>query len=188
MSKREKALVFGTLGVLLLLAADYYVLSPFLERQELLQAQREQILSDIGRARKLVNERKELAPKWNSLVSNGLKGGPSEAEGQVLHALKDWAKETGLTLSSIKPDLPESKEQLKEIHVQATGTGPLDGVAKFLWKMQSAAFPLKVVEFQLGSRTDGADDLSLQIKASTLYFAPEQRAAKAEKSGPGGAK
>jgi hypothetical protein len=47
---------------------------------------------------------------------------------------------------------------------------------------------LKVVEFQLGSRTDGMNDLSVQVKASTLYLAPEQRAAKAEKTGGGGAK
>ena len=187
-SKREKILVAGTLAVLLLLVADYYVLTPFMERQDLLQAHREQVVEDMNHASKLAKERKELAPKWNSLVSNGLKGSPSEAEGQLLHKLSDWARESGLTLSSLKPDLPESKEQLKEIHVQAQGAGPMEGMAKFLWKMQSASFPLKVVEFQLGSRTDGMNDLSVQVKASTLYLAPEQRAAKAEKTGGGGAK
>jgi Tfp pilus assembly protein PilO len=188
LTQREKILVFGTLGVLLLLVADYYVLTPFMERQDVLQALREQVSADMGHARKLAAERKELAPKWHSLVSNGLTGDPSEAEGQLLHAVKDWARESGFTLSSVKPDLPGSKEQLKEIHVQATGSGAMDGVARFLWKMQAAAFPLKVVEFQLGSRTDGTNDLSLQLKVSTLYLALEQKPAKAEKTGGGGAK
>jgi hypothetical protein len=64
----------------------------------------------------------------------------------------------------------------------------MEGVAKFLWKMQSASFPVKVMEAQLGSRTDGTNDLALQVKISTLYLAPEQRVAKAEKPGNGGAR
>ncbi|MCY3019323.1 MAG: hypothetical protein NTW87_09900, partial [Planctomycetota bacterium] len=94
----------------------------------------------------------------------------------------------GLTLSSVKPDRPESKGQVKEIHVQATGTGPMEAVARFLWRMHSASFPLKITEFQLGSRTDGTNDLALQLKVSTLYYATEVRVAKAEKPGNGGAR
>ncbi|MGD0092942.1 MAG: type 4a pilus biogenesis protein PilO [Planctomycetota bacterium] len=188
LSRREKLLVFATLGVLVFLLGDYYALTPLLERQDVLQAQREQVLAELGRAQKLMAERKQLTPRWNSLLSSGMKSEPSEAEGQLLHALRDWARETGFALSSLKPERPESKEQLKEVNIQATGTGTLDGIAKFLWKMHSAAFPLKVLEFQLVSRNDGMDDLSLQVKISTLYNALEKKAAKADKPGGGGAR
>lgn len=188
LSSREKGLALGTIAVLAILLVDYYVLTPFLSERDLLETQRAQILADISRGRKLVSEGKELVPKWKGMEASGLKEDPAEAESQLLHALRDWAKESGLALSSLKPDRPESKEELKEVHVQATGTGSMDGVSKFLWRAQSASFPVKVLEVQVGSRTDGTNDLALQVKLSTLYRAPQQRVAKVEKPNGGGAR
>jgi len=188
LSKREKGLMYGSLAVLAILALDYYALTPLTEQQDLLNVQREQILADMERGRKLFQERKQLAPKWKSMLSDGLKGDPAEAEGQVLHGLRNWAKETGLTLSSVKPDRPESKEQLRQIHIQASGTGSMDSIAKFLFKMQSAGIPLKVTELQIGSRNEGDNNLAMQFKVSTLYRASEHAVAKIEKNGNGGVK
>jgi Tfp pilus assembly protein PilO len=188
LSKREKGLLFASLGVLTILAIDFYALTPLTEQQDLLNAQRDQILADMTKAQKLFAEKKQLAPKWSTMLSNGLKTDPAEAEGQLLHALRDWAKETNVTLSSVKPDRPESKDQLKQIHIQASGTGSMESIAKFLWKMQSANFPLKTTEFQLGARNEGDTNLALQIKVSTLYRSSEQVLAKVEKNGNGGVK
>ena len=55
--------------------------------------------------------------------------------------------------------------------VQATGAGGMENISKLLWKMQSAQFPLKITEMQLGSRNDNSSDLALQLKISTLYRA-----------------
>jgi Tfp pilus assembly protein PilO len=186
LSKREKGLMYGSLGVLAILAIDYYALTPLMEQQDLLNVQRDQILSEMERDRKLFAERKQLAPKWKTLLSDGLKGDPAEAEGQLLHGLRNWANETGLTLSSVKPDRPESKEQLKQIYIQASGTGSMDSIAKFLYKMQSAGIPLKVTELQIGARNEGDSNLAMQFKVSTLYRSSEQAVAKIEKTGNGG--
>jgi hypothetical protein len=188
MSRREKGLAFGTLAVLVLFLADRYVLTPFLDQQGALEAQRGQILTDISRAQNVMNERRQLAPKWKGMVAGGLKSDPAEAEGQLLHALRDWAKETGFALSSLKPDRPDAKDQLKEVHVVATGNGNMESTAKFLWKMQGSAFPLKVLDFQLSSRSDGANDLALQVKVSTLYLASVASVAKTDKPSNGGAR
>ena len=186
LSKREKGLAFGSFAIVSMLLLDQYALTPLLDRQDALQAQREQILTDIQRAQKLFKERKQLAPKWNDILSTGLKHDPSEAESQLLHALRDWAKDAGFTLTSIKPDRPESKAELKEVQIQASGVAPMDGIVKFLWQLQSGAFPLKITELQLGSRDENTD-LTLQMKVSTLYYVPEHKAAKAEKSDKVGA-
>ncbi len=187
-SKREKLLLLGTLAVLGILALDRYALTPYLEEQDLLQTERDRILADILRGQKLFAERKQLAPRWSNLIKTGLKSDPAEAEGQLLHALRDWAGRSGLTLSSIKPDRQQSKEPLKEIHLQTNGTGSMEAVAKLLWEIQSAPFPLKVTELQIGSRIDGNNDLTVQLKLATLYYAPETRVAKADSTAGGGVK
>ena len=180
LSKREKGLTFGVLGVCAILLLDQYALTPILEQQDALQVERDKITADLTKATKVMAERKQLAPKWHTMLSTGLKTDPAETEGDLLHAMRDWAKSSGFQLTSVKPDRPDSKEQLKEIHVQATGTGSMNDVAKFLFKIQTAPFPLKITEFQLGSRNNSTSELALQVKLSTLYYPPDKRA-KSEK-------
>jgi len=179
LSKSERMLAMGVGGVLLLLAIDHYALTPLLDEQAALETEREAVLKDIRRGQNQMKERKRLTPQWKDMLSAGLKDDPANAESQVLHALRDWARESGLTLSSLKPERPESKESLKEVQVQATATGGMDGVAKFLFKAQSAKFPLKVTELQTSARNDANDALTLQIKFSTLYMVREKIVAQA---------
>lgn len=183
-SGREKALLFGSMAVVTLLLLDQYALTPLLEHQDAMQTQRDRILADIKRDQKLFAERKNLVPKWNSIISTGLKHDPDEAEGQLLHALRDWAKECGLTFTSIKPERPESKAELREIQISASGTASMESVSKFVWKLQSASFPLKITAMQLGSRNDSSSDLALQVKISTLYYIVDRKTTKPEKSAP----
>lgn len=188
LSGREKVLAFGVLGIALLLFLDQYALTPLLDHGDALMIQREQINADIRRGQKLFSERKQMTPKWNQIVSAGLLRDPAEAESQVLHALRDWAKEAGFILTSIKPERPESKAELKEIQILATGNAPMDGVAMFMYRIQSAGFPLKVTEIQLGTHNENSADLALQVKVSTLYYVPESKTAKPDKVAGGGDK
>jgi hypothetical protein len=46
-------------------------------------------------------------------------------------------------------------------------------VSRFLWRVETAKVPIRVKEMQLGSRKEGADDLTLTLRLSTLYQAPQ---------------
>lgn len=179
LSKSERMLAMGVGGVVLLLALDRYALTPLLDEQDALELERTTVLKQIASGQSQMKERKRLTPQWKEMLTTGLKDDPASAESQVLHALRDWARDSGLTLSSLKPDRPESKESLKEVQVQATATGGMDGVARFMWKVHSAKFPLKVTEFQTSARNDANDALTLQIKVSTLYMVREKIVAQA---------
>ena len=170
LAKRERLLVIGTVAVVGLLGLDQYLLTPVLDAEDQLQNERQQIVSDMTRAQSVMSDRKAAMARWRTMVRTGLKSDPAEAEGQLLHALRDWAKESGLVLSSVKPERPESKDtQLREIQVQASANGTMEALTKFMLKVQQSAFPLKLSEFQMASRNESTNDIALQIKVSTLY-------------------
>ena len=67
-------------------------------------------------------------------------------------------------------------------------TGQLDDVLALpdhlrdaLWRVESARLPLKVDDLDLRSRTDGADDLAISFKVSTIWVTPGEPTGK----GPG---
>jgi len=182
LSRRERYIFIGTLLALGALALDRFVVSPLLEHRSSIEAQRADLSSELARAQMLTARRPEADSRWQEMVRAGMKNDPAEAESQILHAIRDWAEEAGLSLSLLKPDRMAGKTQLPEIAFQAAGTGNMKGVARLLWRIQTAAIPIKVTEAQISARKDGLDDLSFQLRVSTVY-APAQPAAVASAGG-----
>jgi hypothetical protein len=173
LSKRERLIVTATLAVVALLALDRYVVSPLMECCDREAALKESRLAEIQRGRDLLDRKREITPKWREMIASGLKRDPAEAESQILHAVGDWAKDAGLKLSSMKPERLPDKRSLQEISFRAAGTGSMSAVSRFLWRLEASKVPIRVKELQLGSRKEGTDDLTLQLRLSTLYQAPE---------------
>jgi hypothetical protein len=173
LSKRERFIIAAAVIVVALLVLDRYVVSPLLECCDRAAALKESKLADIQRGQDLLARNREIGPKWREMIAGGLKRDPAEAESQILHAVGDWARDAGLKMSSVKPERMPDKRSLQEISFQAAGTGPMNAVARFLWRLETSKVPIRIKELQLGSRKEGTDDLTLQLRLSTLYQAPE---------------
>ena len=82
--------------------------------------------------------------------------------------VRDWSQEARLSLSSLRPERMKDKGELQEITFRTSGTGPMSAVTGFLWRLESSPLPIRVMELQLGTRKEGTDDLSLQLRISAL--------------------
>jgi len=171
LSKRERLIIAATLIVVAALVLDRYAVTPLLDARDAAEAQKQGLLDEMDRGRAMLESEREIGPRWQKMVAAGLRRDPTEAESQVLHAVGDWATEAGLRLSSMKPDRLSEKQPLQEINFQATGTGSMNAIARFLWRVETAGIPIRLKELQLGSRKEGTDDLTLQLRLSTLYQA-----------------
>lgn len=174
LSRREKTIAVVASAALLLLALDQWVLGP-------LVGQREQAANTVVSLRRQVNKDKDLVkradqarPRWQQMLDAGLKSDPTEAESLSLHALRDRAEECGVALTLLKPERltpADKKARMVEIVVQVAGTGKLESIAKLLYRLQTAPSPVKVTELQINSRKEGVDDLTFQLRLSTVYLA-----------------
>lgn len=179
LSRRERLIAIAAIGALLLLVFDHYVLTPVMDSYEQLQLDATSLAGQTEDAMRLFQRSKRTSRLWGAMNEKGLKDEPGQAEGEVLHALRDWAAQAGVTLSSVKPERIEGGGELRQIDFRAAGTGTMRAVSRLLWLMQSAELPLRIQDLQLGSRTEGRDDLSLQVHFSTLYAPSDKRPASA---------
>jgi len=182
LSKREGYITAVAALAIVLFLLDRFALTPLLDRKAEAETERATLVSDLERAGLLFERKRQLVPQWNRMLEGGLGGDPADIESKILHALRDWSQEAGLTLSSVKPDRAVVRpggsrrvgaEPMREITFQASGTGRMSAVVRFLWRLETASLPVRVTELQMGSRQEGADDLSLQIRLSALYLAEE---------------
>src|SRR5947207_460785 len=176
LGKRERILAWAVGGVIGLYLADTLVLNPYLADAKALTDMRLKEKEDAETVRLLKYKEKSLRPRVDALPTD-----PKDAERQLLGAITDWATQTGVTMSSVKPEYVDSKNQMREIMVQASGSGRNEAMVKFIVKLQHAKFPLKVVKMQLGTRNNDSEDLTMQLRVSTLYKAPEQKNEPAKK-------
>jgi len=46
----------------------------------------------------------------------------------------------------------------------------MQSVGRLIWRIENAQLPIRIEDIQLGSRTEGVDDMSLQLKLSAIYL------------------
>ena len=168
LSKREQYIVVAAIFAVTALVLDAYVLTPFLARRAKLQVQEQTLRGEIKQGEALIEREKLIAPRWQEMLSDGLEAERAQAESKILHALRDWSNECGLDLASLKPQQTKEKGSLLEMSMQMAGTGSMESVARFIWRVETASLPIKITQLQLGAREEGMDKLSLQLRISAV--------------------
>jgi len=174
MSKRERTVGILTVTVLGLLGVYQFVVDPLLVRKHDLDDQIAARRADLDRNNDLYDRSKRAGVVWSQMVTGGLRKDPSEAESVVLHSVRDWAQETGMSLTGLTPARPEKDKDFFKITVRATATGKMAEISRFLFKIQNSTIPIRVTELQINNHgKEGIDDLGVQLAISTVYLAPD---------------
>jgi hypothetical protein len=174
-SKRERVVAAITVGVLGLLVADRFVLTPLFARSGEVNQAIDITDGSLQRAERLQKNAPRINDRWRAMQAAGLKAEVTEAESQALRSLNEWAREAGIALVSLQPDRVEIQSKQKEfaqLTLRVSGTGSMRAISHYLWRVQTAAIPMRITNLELMSRAIGGDDLTLTLAVSTLCLAP----------------
>jgi hypothetical protein len=167
-------IVLTTILVVGALIADRFIRAPIAVRWGELQSQRQQSLTQVAKAKNLLAEKQQRERKNKTMGTEALQS-DAEAESRVAQALVKWSDDARLMLSSVKPDRMAGDKGLKEIVFVVAGKGSLDAVAWFLYQVETSTLPLKVKYMQLGSTSESGDNMSMELRLSTLYVAADEK-------------
>ncbi|MBI1367255.1 MAG: hypothetical protein GC162_01230 [Planctomycetes bacterium] len=178
MSRRERIIAIVAATAVLLLGLDRFVLSPLQQWRDELSQQTSHVVDELESNNRMIRTRRELSPRWRDLVAAHLPTDPAAAESQLLYALRDAAKNARLNVTTLQPERPAGKEELREVVVSAVGVGSMDAIAHFLYQLDNASMAVRVRRMRIGA-SEGKDDLTIELRVSTLYRVPVQNAAAA---------
>lgn len=174
LSKRERIAGIIAATVVGVLVLDRFLLTPLLDRQSELRSQLKLLTeNELTPALTLLENNRRMTPRWKEMLAAGIKGDAPAAESQVLSDVQRWAQESGIALSSLKPDRPESDKHFQKITIRATGSASMRSIARFLDRIQTSTKPLRISDIQITSQREGTDELAIHIGVSTLFLAPE---------------
>jgi len=176
LSKQERILVIVTVLVLGIWAANAVVVEPLSDLRRQTANEKLELQGQLEQARNTFNRRKALERKWKGLLSEGMQS-DADAEIRIARALTEWSKQTGMSLSSLTPERTTTDKGMKEVTFVVAGQGDLEGVASFLYRVETAEPPVKVTHMQLGSSSESGDSMYLQLRLSAIYAGASQKAA-----------
>ena len=175
LSKRERYIGIGTGAVIGLLALDHFLFTPLLDRRAQLSSEIELAQHKAERASRLFANSRAVNQRWGQMLDAGVKTDASAAESQVLQAVHDFARESGLTITSVKRERTDRVKDFQQITLRAVATGNMSAASRFLWRVQTARVPVRLADLQITTRKEGTDDLTLTLGISTIYLAPEPK-------------
>jgi hypothetical protein len=172
LSKRERQILIVTISVVAAFLLYQFIATPIFNARAEILAERQGLIREMEKASALFQQKSQITPVWNKMLNGGLNSDVSSTESMVLNALRIWAQDYGLTLSSIKPEREKGENDIiKEIQFNVSCSGSISSVAQFLFQIESSTLPLRIKDFQLGSREEDGKEMSLQLKLSALYLA-----------------
>jgi hypothetical protein len=171
LTPRERLIAIGVAGVAGLYALNAFAVAPYRAKQAELNTQIDAQQTKVDQARKAIKRQAALRPDWDKM---GVKVDPSEADTRLSHFLREWAQESRLNISSVKPERTASENKgFTQITTHATATGRQKDIVRLMWAMANSPVPVKVNEMTVGSKKDGTDELQMTFSVSTLCVDPE---------------
>lgn len=169
MSKRERYILVVTFSVIAIFALDYFVFTPLSEAREQLTLQKEKLVKEASDAQKTISASRKADQRWRDYRAAGLSSDASATESALMAALRSWSQESNLPLLSIRPERVAASQGIHEITFQVTADGSMRAISRFLYRLETSQVPVRVHELQLSSRNEGSDNLSMQLRLSTLW-------------------
>lgn len=173
LSKRERMILIVAIIAVVLLIADKFIVGPISARREEIKMRKLELQAELENAQVLFSRQKLMERKWKTLLSEGLQN-DAEAESKIARALDSWSKNAMLTLSSVKPERVASDKGLKQMTFVVAGTGTLEAVSRFLWQIETASMPVKVMDMQVDSSNETGQSMSLQLRLSAICLGSEK--------------
>ncbi|MBI1371545.1 MAG: hypothetical protein GC159_02110 [Phycisphaera sp.] len=173
LSKRERTLGLLAAVALGVLVLNAYALQPWIEHSRALSDKAEALSLELDGAVNQIDAKKSATRRWREMTSAGMHVSRSEAESQLLHAMRGWSSSARLNLVSIKPERSYQTGEMTELVYHASASGRMDAVARFLYAMETADLPVHIRQMQISTAKAGSDELTLDLRVSTLCHTGE---------------
>lgn len=153
LNKREKIILFVTLGVISLSAAYNFIFEPVLNRYSTLNQEIDGVKAKIKKYLLLLSQKEDIQKKYDKLSS------PAFSQGQekgglvgILAEIESLAHSSGINILDIRPQTPRSGLTFKEALIELRTEGAMESYLKFIYDIENSLLLLRIKEFQLNSK------------------------------------
>ena len=171
---REKFLTFLTIGLIGLLAADWWVLTPLLNAWKTRSERIVELTKSVNTGNYLLDRERSIRGRWETMKTNALPSDVFVAQDSVFKSAARWADDSKFGLESLKPTKKQG-DDFVTIECRADGKGSIDTLTKFIYELEQDSLPLKVEDLEITARDNEGQQLSLGVRFSGLLLQTDEK-------------
>lgn len=169
LTRREQKIMYLAVAAVAFLILNAYILDPILNKRAETHQTRLALQTQVDQSLATLDRKKKVQKRWAEMQQDGLGSDVQAAEAIVYRYLRESSDRARLELGSVQPDRLIAESQLGEIDFVLSATGSMQSVTQFLWSLETATIPLKIKSYQLGSKNETAQVMTIQAVLSTVY-------------------
>ncbi len=163
------AILFGAL------AGDRWILTPLIKSWESRSTRIGQLRQSVARGQSLLRNEQDIEASWNLIRTNTLSLEPSVAENQILKAFDAWSRESGVSISGLRPQWKRTDEDFATLECRADVSGTLPALTRFLFEAEQDPLGIRVDSVELTTRDVNGSQLTLALQVSGLQLKSAKR-------------
>jgi hypothetical protein len=168
---REKLLMIAAASCAGLFLLNLLVLSPLMNGWRSRSDEIARLKKQIAGGAMLVRRESAIRDRWDAMRANALPANPTEAERQLFTAFDHWVSSGGVTQGSFRPQVQEGDTNFSTVDCRSDVSGSLENIRDFLKAMSHDPLANKLESFELTSKDDNGQELTLGLSLSGLVLA-----------------
>ena len=167
---REKLLLIATGTVAVLWLLNLLVFSPLIDNWHSRSDEIIKLRKQIAEGTTLARREPTIRDRWDNMRANALPNNPTLAERQLFTAFDHWVGSGRVTEGSFRPQVQEGDTNFSTVDCRSDVSGNLQTVTAFLKAMNQDPLANKVGSFELASKDDNGQQLTLGLSLSGLIL------------------
>ena len=169
-NKREKLLLTVALVVVAILVGDRLVFTPLINSWQTRGAEIVELKGKVDNGNKLLPRYQSNIEKWQTYFRGNLNSTNSIAEDEILRAIENWTGDSGILLTSIKPQWQNHDDRYRTYDVRLVAEGTMREAVEFVHAIESDELPLKIEQLELASREKTGKLISVSVHFTGLQL------------------
>ena len=173
---RKQFLTIAAVAVVAIFLADRLILTPlgnaWTERNKRINALR----AKVADGKPLITRESALRDRWDQMQTNTFPQNQSLAEQKLLRGFDQWAKDSGIMLTSLNQQWKYDSEDYRTLLCRVEAAGNLRAVSRFLYEMERSPAALKLDNLEITSHDAEGQELTVSMQVSGLVLGTEEQA------------
>jgi len=180
LSKKEKTLLFGTVGFVSLALLDAFVLGPILSRSHIMDAEIHAKEETIKRNLRIISFRDSIESEYAGYRSylDSADKGREEIIGDLLKKIEVIAKDHNIGIVNIQPGDMVENPVFQEFKTSLECEGAFADILAFMKNLEGSEFLFKITKYSMIPKSKGGEVLICTMDISRVFITEEKRQGK----------
>jgi hypothetical protein len=172
-NNRQQLLAVLAIAAIALLLGDRLLLTPLTSTWTDRSKRIAELKKSVSQGGLVLDRDRVIRQRWESMRTNTLPENLSAAQANVTKAFYRWSEESGISLSSVKPQWKRNSDEYMLLDCRSDGFGSLESISRFLYEMEKDPLALRVEAVEITARDNTGQQLSLALEVTGLLLAKE---------------